>query len=163
MPQQYTILMVEDSNSEIELNLQAIRKAGIEEIATIDVARTGQEALEYLSEKFKSASKLPDIILLDLALPGVDGKEVLKHIKSDSNLDGLRVIVFSSSDNPRDFKYCLNMKADCYYQKPSDFRELVTFFHTVKSFLEKDTGIEPTNLSSPDAQGLPGLRRFSRN
>lgn len=163
MPHQYNILMVEDNTSEIELNLQAIRKAGINNIARIDVARTGQEALDYLSDRNSESNESPDLIILDLALPGIDGKEVLKRIKSDEAMAKLRVIVFSSSDNPKDLLDCLEMKADCYYQKPSDFRELVTFFSSVKSYLEKNTGIEPSNINRPEAQGLPGLRRFSRN
>lgn len=155
--------MIEDNAAEVQLNLEAVSKSGLESLAYVDVFRTGDAAMEHLFDLRDRKEKLPDLILLDISLPGMDGKEVLQNIKKDSYLKDLRVIVFSSSANQNDLKTCLDLKADCYYQKPSDFRELTTFFESIKGFLQKHSGLAPSNLKSMDLEGLPGLGKFSTN
>ena len=163
MPLPYNILIVEDNHSEIQLQLEALKQSGLSEIVDVSIARTGPEAVEHI-EKVKNAQVVtPDLILLDISLPGINGKDVLKMIKEDPQTKSFRVIVFSNSADDRDLNDCLRLKADCYYQKPDDFRELVTFFESIRGFLKNKSRIAPSNLKAIQLKGLPGLSPFSMN
>ena len=102
--QRADILLVEDNPKDVELTLRAFKTANLAN--TVHVARDGVEALEFLFRAAASSdtqvSERPNLILLDLKLPRLDGHEVLKRIKSDPRTCGIPVVVLTSSSEERD-------------------------------------------------------------
>lgn len=128
------ILLVEDNPDHAELvkrNLEDFKVAN-----TIYHVEDGEAALTYLREcgTYTSKSKFmrPDLILLDLRLPRIDGLEVLKQIKSDSSLQSIPVVILTTSDAERDMAMAYEYHANSYVTKPVDFDNL--------AFLLKDLG-----------------------
>lgn len=124
------ILLVEDNPLDIELTLDAFRTAQLE--VRIHVVRNGQEALDYLFGRGpyadRETSPLPDIILLDLKLPGIDGHEVLAKMKSAPMLKRLPVIILTSSQESTDLSQSYDNGANSYLTKPlsvASFVEIV--------------------------------------
>ena len=116
------ILVVEDSDEDYEATQRAFVKSGLRN--SIYRCEDGDEALDYLyrREKFESpeASPRPGIILLDLNLPGTDGREVLRDIKSDTSLRSIPVVVLTTSDDEQDIQQCYADGANSYILKPVD-------------------------------------------
>lgn len=107
------IIIVEDSDEDFDTVVQAVRKAGI--MADVRRAKTGGECLELL----RSATALrPAVVLMDLNTPGTDGREALVAIKGDDALELFPVVVFSTSDDPRDLAFCYAAGANAYHVKP---------------------------------------------
>jgi CheY-like chemotaxis protein len=91
--------------------------------------RTGDEALAYLQRLEANTSlRWPDVVLLDLNLPGRDGRYVLAAIRSDRNLSRLPVIILTSSPADSDVIHAINFKADAYLRKPVDLQQLAAAF-----------------------------------
>lgn len=112
-----TILLVEDNPDDELLTIRALRNNTI--ASEVAVARDGAEALEYL---FASPSRpLPQIILLDLKLPKVDGLEVLRRVKKDPRTRLVPVVVLTSSDEERDLVDSYALGANGYIRKPVEF------------------------------------------
>lgn len=109
-----TILYVDDDEDDVELLTDAIR--GIDPKVTIAIAKNGAEALTYL----QSVQKLPCLIVLDLNMPYLNGKQTFDKIKADSSLQHIPVIVFSSSANPSD-KATFNSLGIDFITKPHNF------------------------------------------
>ena len=101
----------------------------------LHVAQNGLEALDFLHRrgKFKDAVR-PDIILLDLNLPKVDGREVLKQIKSDNDLKTIPVVILSTSDADEDIMSAYKNYANCYITKPIDLDQFVKVVKSLQSF-----------------------------
>jgi CheY-like chemotaxis protein len=120
-----SILLVEDEKAHAELTKRAIRKAG--NANRIDVVYDGKEALDYLFNREKYADKAeypkPGLILLDIKLPGIDGIEVLKTIKNDSDLKKIPVIMLTTSDREEDIARSYQHYANSYLTKPVGFKE----------------------------------------
>ena len=114
------ILIVEDSREDYETTARAFQKAGVAN--SIIGCEDGDEALDYLYGRGKYANGAdaprPGIILLDLNLPGTDGREVLATLKADDGLKRIRVIVLTTSSNERDIEDCYAAGANSYIQKP---------------------------------------------
>ncbi len=120
------ILLVEDNTDDEMLGLRAIRKAVS---AEVQVARDGLEALRMLDQDAR-AGCLPDVLLLDLRLPGMDGLEVLRQVRATPELGGIVVIVLTSSEHPKDKQACLELGAKAFLSKPLDpavFSSLIRF------------------------------------
>ena len=116
-----TILLVEDNADDEQLTLRAMRQSEVPNI--IRVARDGAEALEHL---FGAQSrKLPDLVLLDLKLPKVNGLEVLQAIRSEPKTKSLPVVILTSSDEDRDIIESYSLGANSYIRKPVDFDEFI--------------------------------------
>ena len=117
------ILLVEDNPNDLELTLRAFQVHQLTN--TIHVVRDGVEALEFLFHEGEFADQpnpaLPDLVLLDLMLPRVNGKEVLARMRSDRRTRQIPVIVFTSSTDDRDLQECLDLGANGYIVKPTDF------------------------------------------
>jgi CheY-like chemotaxis protein len=111
------ILLVEDNASDLELTLRAFQVHHLTN--TIHVARDGDEALAFLYGG--RLDHAPDLVLLDLRLPKVSGKEVLAKIRGDERTAHVPVIVFTSSTEDRDFRECMALGANAYIVKPTDF------------------------------------------
>jgi CheY-like chemotaxis protein len=116
------ILLVEDSPEDYEATERAFRKSGLRN--PIHRCADGDEALDYLFRRGVYAdpalSPRPGIILLDLNLPGTDGREVLEAVKADEQLRKIPVIVLTTSADERDVEACYRAGANSYIQKPVD-------------------------------------------
>ena len=121
------ILLVEDNPLDVEMTLRALEKNRLTN--KILVVNDGEEALDYLYGRGKFESKeinnCPKIILLDLKLPKVDGKEVLQAIKSDPERKSIPIIVLTSSTQERDIVESYQLGVNSYIVKPVEFDKFV--------------------------------------
>jgi two-component system, response regulator len=117
------ILLVEDSPDDEALTLRALKKNNIRN--EVVVARDGAEALDYLfgrrAYEGRDTSALPQVVLLDLKLPKVDGLEVLRAIRGDERTKRLPVVILTSSKQERDLLDGYELGANSYVRKPVDF------------------------------------------
>jgi len=116
------ILLVEDSPEDFEATERALRKAGLKN--PIYRCSDGEEALDFLHRRGSygegADAPRPGIVLLDLNLPGTDGREVLAEIKGDPALKQIPVVVLTTSNDQRDIDACYKSGANSYIQKPVD-------------------------------------------
>jgi len=130
------MLLVEDTPEDYEATVRAFRKAGLTN--PIHRCTDGDDALDYLHQRgaYASAERAPrpSLILLDLNLPGTDGKEVLVEIKTNSDLRSIPVIMFSSSSDPRDIERCYAAGANSYVPKPMSVAGLFDTIVQLKEF-----------------------------
>jgi two-component system, response regulator len=114
------ILLVEDSPEDFETTQRAFRKSGLRN--PIFRCSDGEEALDFLFRRGQYAdpekAPRPGVILLDLNLPGTDGREVLAEIKADPSLKQIPVVVLTTSSDERDVESCYSAGASSYIQKP---------------------------------------------
>lgn len=113
-----TILLVEDNPDDEALALRALKKNNIAN--DVHVARDGAEALAYLSA---AGAALPQVVLLDLKLPKVDGLQVLRRIREDERTRVLPVVILTSSQEERDLVESYRLGANSYIRKPVDFAQ----------------------------------------
>lgn len=133
MRKEIKILLVEDNDGDIFLTLEALKEARIHN--EIDVVKDGEKALQYLNKENEFANaETPDLILLDINLPKVDGKEVLAKIKNDDVLKVIPVVMLTTSDSERDIMDSYQNHANCYITKPVDFQKFIDVIQTVKNF-----------------------------
>ena len=119
------ILLVEDNANDEALTLRALKRSNIGN--EVVVVRDGAEAVEYLlgrgSEAGQVPRELPQLILLDLKLPKLDGLEVLRRIRGEERTRSLPVVIFTSSKEERDIAEGYRLGANSYIRKPIDFAE----------------------------------------
>ncbi len=122
-----TILLVEDNPDDVKLTLRALDKGRVAN--TVDVVADGVEALDYLfaTGRFagRDTSKMPQVILLDLKMPRMDGLEVLKRIRADEKTRLLPVVVLTTSNEEKDKVDSYKLGANSYIRKPVDFGQFV--------------------------------------
>lgn len=122
VPETQPILLVEDSPEDFETTERAFRRSGLKN--PIFRCSDGDEALDFLHRRGGYAdpdkAPRPGVILLDLNLPGTDGREVLSDIKADPALQQIPVIVLTTSNDDRDIDACYRAGASSYIQKPVD-------------------------------------------
>lgn len=124
------LLLVEDSEADVVLTTEAFEDAQI--LVDIMVATDGARALELLQEAARTTVRLPELILLDLNLPKVDGLTVLETIKADPVLKVIPVIVMTSSRSPQDLRNAYERHANSLIAKPvtpTDFVSTVQAIH----------------------------------
>lgn len=128
-----TILLVEDNEGDIILTLEALKEANVSN--TIHVVTDGEEALQYLQKqgRFNNAVT-PDLILLDINLPKIDGKEVLAEIKKDADLKVIPVVILTTSSSEKDILESYQHHANCYITKPVDFQNFIHVVNMIKNF-----------------------------
>jgi len=120
------ILLVEDNPDDVELTLHALKKNNI--VNPVKIVRDGQEAIDYLFYKGNyqvGDHDLPNVILLDLKLPKVDGIEVLKMLKGDRKTKLIPVVVLTSSKEESDLLKSYDLGVNSYIRKPVDFDQFV--------------------------------------
>nr|WP_277929281.1 MULTISPECIES: response regulator [unclassified Lysobacter] len=121
------ILLVEDNPDDVELTRIAFSEAKLD--SRLEVVRDGVEALDYLFARGAHAgrdpAKLPSIVLLDLNLPKVDGREVLQAIRANEATRSLPVVVLTTSTEPFDVDASYALGANSYIRKPVDFEQFV--------------------------------------
>jgi CheY-like chemotaxis protein len=130
------ILLVEDSRMDVELTLDAFREARLAN--TVHVASSGEQALDYLLGQGRYADRgafpLPDLILLDLKLPGISGHEVLKRIKSEPVIKRIPVIILTSSKEEGDRTLSYDNGANSYLLKPVSFEGFLAVVRQVGEY-----------------------------
>ncbi|QDV41842.1 Response regulator rcp1 [Stieleria neptunia] len=130
------ILIVEDSPEDFEATVRALRSSGLRN--SLYRCSDGDEALDYLHRRGDYASvdsaPRPGIILLDLNLPGTDGREVLEEIKQDHELKRIPVVVLTTSTDERDIEACYEFGANSYIQKPVDLAGFVNAIQRLKDY-----------------------------
>lgn len=125
--QQKTLLLVEDNPDDEVLTLRALRKYKLAN--EIVVARDGQEALDFFFGQGKYNGRdtrvLPQVILLDLKLPKVDGLQVLERLRAEPKTRHVPVVVLTSSDDEQDMIRSYDLGANSYVRKPVDFEQFL--------------------------------------
>ena len=123
------LLLIEDNEGDILLTQEALSDVALRNSLT--VMRDGEQALDYLKN---SKNHLPDLILLDINLPRMDGKEFLNRIKTDPALLHIPVVVLTTSSSGRDIKDAYSLYANCYITKPVDFDSFVQVIRAIERF-----------------------------
>jgi len=136
------ILLVEDDADDEALTRRALEKNNVRN--ELVVARDGQEALDYL----RGAPRLPELVLLDLKLPKIDGFEVLRRLRADERTRLLPVVVLTSSNEQRDVASSYSLGANSYVRKPVDFKEFTE--------AARQLGLYWLLLNEPPPAGLGG-------
>jgi CheY-like chemotaxis protein len=130
------ILVAEDDPTDAYFFQRAFNRAGIP--VTLHFVRDGQEVIDYLqgAGQFadRTAHPLPQLILLDLKMPRVDGFEVLEWVRKQPSLNGLQLVIFSSSGEPRDINQAYGLGATWYLVKPHSMEELTALVGRFKKF-----------------------------
>jgi two-component system, chemotaxis family, response regulator Rcp1 len=127
------ILLVEDNPGDARLTLEAFKEGRV--LNNITVIGDGVEALAYLRRQDGYANAtVPDLILLDLNLPKMDGRQVLEEIKTDENLKKMPVIVLSTSASHEDVVRSYGSHANCYITKPVDLDQFLHVVQSIESF-----------------------------
>ncbi|MEQ9548144.1 response regulator [Coleofasciculus sp. G2-EDA-02] len=127
------ILLVEDSPSDANLIRISFKQAKIAN--TLHWVEDGETALEYLLQQgdYENTPR-PDLIVLDLNLPGMDGQEVLTSVKSDPTLKRIPVIVLTTSEDEEDILKSYELNANCYITKPIDIQQFMRMVQLLEEF-----------------------------
>ncbi len=123
------ILIVEDCEDDYDAARRAFLRANLRN--PVQRASSGKEALAYLQD---TQNLLPGIILLDLNMPGMDGRKTLEVIKQTPRLRTIPVVVLTTSSDERDVQACYSVGANTYIQKPVDFDGLITAIRQLKEY-----------------------------
>lgn len=129
-----SLLIIEDNQDDFEAVSRALKSVGID--SDIEWYRNGREALSYIESlnKQKDDSDLPHIILLDLNMPGLDGRKILEILKKNKEIRSIPVIIFSTSCDQRDIGHCYDNGANSYIQKPLNYEKLVEVCSSIKDY-----------------------------
>ncbi len=138
------ILMVEDSPGDIRLAQIALKKAKV--LHNLEVVEDGELAIKYLKQEapYENVTR-PDLVLLDLNLPKINGHEVLKFIRSDQSLKVIPVVVLTTSDSEKDVLESYELNANCYITKPVDLERFIEVVQMIESFWIKIVTLPPAN------------------
>jgi len=136
MSERAVILLADDSEDDALLIRQAFQKAFIP--SPLYVVTSGEEAIAYLKGEFKYSNRdeypLPDLLLLDLKMPGTDGFQVLRWIRQTPGLSELRVLVLTSSDHIRDVNEAYTLGANSFMVKPTDFQNFIELSKSIQDY-----------------------------
>ena len=127
-----SILLVEDSPDDVEITRRALERGQVKN--HLMVARDGQEALDILFSRRDTDGALPGLILLDLNLPKVDGREVLEKIKSDPKLRRVPVIALTSSTREEDVVRAYDLGVNTFISKPVKFEDFIRVIATIRDY-----------------------------
>ena len=129
----YRLLLIEDNMDDVELTFEALKESKTD----LDIYHVsdGFAALRFLHQEDEYAEKpIPDLILLDLNLPVMDGREVLSTIREDQQLNHIPIIVLTTSSNDEDIRNAYKLNANCYIQKPLDFNQFSQIISKIDEF-----------------------------
>lgn len=128
-----TILLVEDRPSDVRLIVEAFKANNMQN--NLSIIGNGEDAVQFLKQKGKYCeAPRPDIVLLDLKIPKLDGHEVLREIKEDKNLLTIPVIILSNSDSSADINKSYKYHANCYLTKPFKMAEFIDVVKFIDMF-----------------------------
>jgi two-component system, chemotaxis family, response regulator Rcp1 len=140
------VLLVEDSPGDVRLTQEAFRDANTS--IRLHVAPDGVEAMAFLRrEGIHADAPRPDIILLDLNLPKMDGREVLAHIKEDSSLKTIPTVILTTSESEADIVKSYQLHANCYLSKPVQLDSFEGLVKSINGFWLTDVKLPPNTGS----------------
>jgi two-component system, chemotaxis family, response regulator Rcp1 len=127
------VLLIEDSEPDVRLTIEAMKEAKVHN--RLSVVEDGVEAMEFLHRegRYQDAPR-PDLILLDLNLPRMDGRQVLEEIKNDPALRRIPVVVLTTSRAEADILRVYDLHANCYITKPVDFTRFMEVVKAIEGF-----------------------------
>ncbi len=127
------ILLIEDNEGDIVLTTEAFEEGKISN--SMSIVKDGWEAIQYLdqNEGYEDAQR-PDLVLLDINLPKVNGHEVLKHIKTSEKLKQIPVVMLTTSSDEVDIKKSYKNHVNCYITKPVDVDSFINAVSTIEDF-----------------------------
>lgn len=128
------LIIVEDNEDDFEAVSRALRTVGVE--SNIEWYKNGKDALSYMDSlvQKKSNDDFPHLIILDLNIPGIDGRKMLGTIKQNPEIRSIPVIIFSTSADMEDIAHCYANGANTYIQKPLTFSKLKEVCHSIKNY-----------------------------
>lgn len=127
------VLLIEDNEDDIELTMESLRDSKVR--MDISVVRDGLSALKYLRKEGDFVDRIrPDLILLDLNLPLMDGREVLKEIRNDPKITEIPVVILTTSEDEGDILKAYTLHANCYITKPVDFVRFTEIVRQIEGF-----------------------------
>jgi CheY-like chemotaxis protein len=128
------ILLVEDNPNDVEMTVRALKAGPVRLTNHLTIARDGQEALDILFGHGDGEVSKPSLILLDLNLPKVDGREVLEKIKADRKLKRIPVVVLTVSSREEDIAHCYDLGVNTFVTKPVRFEDFIQVVTTIKQY-----------------------------
>lgn len=126
------ILLVEDNPGDVRLTLESFKDSRVAN--NIHVSKDGIEAIDYLKELRDAKAELPDIILLDLDMPRMDGREFLAILKQDPDFKAIPIIVLTISPSDQDVIDAYGMHANSYIAKPVEFDDFLSVLRAFEGF-----------------------------
>ena len=141
------VLLVEDSPGDVRLTREAFREAN--GAIHLNVAYDGVEAMAFLRKTGKHVNApRPDLILLDLNLPKMDGREVLAHIKDDESLRLIPTVILTTSDAEADIAKSYQLQANCYLSKPVQLDAFESLVRSINEFWLVKVKLPPQQAKS---------------
>jgi CheY-like chemotaxis protein len=131
-PQPIELLLIEDNVADVELMKLHLAEAKVSN--RVHVATTGEDALAFMRREEREDYPRPDLVLLDLNLPGRDGRSILSEIKRDPRLRRIPVVVLTSSEAERDIVQSYELGAAAYLVKPMGIDEIATMVSSIAGF-----------------------------
>ena len=136
------ILLVEDNQGDARLTIEALKEGDVKH--RLSLALNGEEAMQFLRrEKWFARAPHPDLILLDLNLPGKDGREVLREVKADLKLKSIPVVILTSSQHDEDMLRSQGLNVQSYMTKPVNLEKFVGLVKQLRAYWQADV-ILPT-------------------
>ena len=150
-----TVLLVEDNPGDVRLTKEAFHQ--VDDTVDLHVAADGKEAISFLSREGTYANApRPDLILLDLNLPKMNGREVLSYIKTDNRLKSIPTCILTTSEADEDIEKSYRLLANCYLKKPVQYEPFVSLIAAVNacwlknlSPLQRNRFHRPPNPTEP--------------
>lgn len=167
MPERAVILLAEDDDDYVVLIRRAFRDANI--LNPLYVVPNGEEVIFYLKGEGKYSNRdeypLPDLLLLDLKMPRVNGFQTLEWIRREPSLSRLRVLVLTSSDEIRDVNQAYQLGANSFLVKPYDFENLTELSRLIQDFWLHTSKTPETSRPLRPTENAPGgpKKENSRN
>ena len=130
------LLLVEDNQDDYEATLRSLKKNHF--LNPVHWCKNGKDALDYIYKRGSYSNDpevyTPDLILLDLNMPGIDGRQVLRELKQDPQKCSIPIVVLTTSKDSKDIEQCYKIGASTYIQKPVDFEGLTQAIRTMKNY-----------------------------
>jgi len=150
----FEILLAEDNPGDVRLTREALRDTSIS--YHLHVVPDGVEALTFLRRQGPyTAAPKPDLIMLDLNMPRMDGRRVLALLKSDANLRSIPIVILSSSQNEADIQAAYELQANCYITKPTDLDQFINIVKEIEEFWAITAELPQAALPATDPMEKP--------
>lgn len=132
MPKPIQVLLVEDNPADADLTREALASSKL--MLNLSVVSDGEQCVAFLESEDGPSTPRPDLVLLDLNLPRLSGREVLAHMKSSESLRTIPVVILTSSDAEIDIVQSYGLGANCYITKPVDLNSFLSIVSMVNDF-----------------------------